>query len=174
MGIYIALGANRDSVFDSVRRSPGDTFNKALLELTNQGVQVKAISSLWKSPAWPDPKKQPPYVNAVVKITTKLGPIDLLHVLKDTELAFGRFKTARNAPRPLDLDILDYESQIRKTDRLELPHPRLCARPFVLFPLFEIAPSWRDPVRKRAIPGWIARLAYAEVEALERIGRLTP
>lgn len=77
--------------------------------------------------------------------------MDTLHWLRGIERRFGRQRGARNAPRTLDLDLLDYDGLVMRNDELELPHPRLHQRAFVLKPLRDVAPRWRHPVLKRGI-----------------------
>lgn len=80
------------------------------------------------------------YVNAVVKLDTKLEPSELLQELQAIEQDFGRERPFRNAPRTLDLDLLLYGQQIISTDTLTVPHPRMTQRAFVLIPLLQIDP----------------------------------
>lgn len=172
--IWIALGANQDAIFDEKHLSPEQTFTCALEILATQhNIDIIAISGLWESPAWPDPITQPNYKNAVVEIATTVSAQNLLVLLKEIEGEFGRKAAVRNAPRPLDLDILDYNGQILQTHMLTLPHPRMCQRGFVLFPLQEIAPNWHDPIKNRAIQDWIARLELCNVAPLKWRGRFT-
>lgn len=172
MAIYVALGANQPAQYKGERVAPAATFLLAIGRLQQSGVDVVSISNLWQSPAWPDPDTQPPYVNAVIEVETKLKPLDLLTLLKDTETAFGRVDAERNAPRPLDLDILDFNGQVLQDLLLTLPHPRMLTRPFVLMPLAEVAPHWQDPIKKRAIGDWIARLKLDDVAPMQCLGTL--
>ncbi|NNC36764.1 MAG: 2-amino-4-hydroxy-6-hydroxymethyldihydropteridine diphosphokinase [Hyphomonadaceae bacterium] len=172
MPIYVALGANQNSVFNGQSHTPVETFQLLFKELADGGINVINVSGLWESPAWPDPKTQPAYNNAVIEISTDLRPVSLLQVLKTLEYSFGRREGIRNAPRPLDLDILDYHGLTLNRAGLTLPHPRMCDRPFVLFPLCEIAPEWRDPIKNRAIDNWIARLELSEVTPMKRLGKM--
>lgn len=130
------------------------------------------MSGVWESPAWPDPHAQPPYKNAVIEVQTDKEPEALLQVLKTFEYAFGRREDVRNAPRPLDLDILDYNGALWDRPGLKLPHPRMCERAFVLLPLSEIAPIWKDPIENRAIYEWIARLELSDIKPLKRLGKI--
>jgi 2-amino-4-hydroxy-6-hydroxymethyldihydropteridine diphosphokinase len=88
---------------------------------------------------------QPWYVNGVVAVETTLAPMALLESLLAVEDGFGRHRSAPNAARTLDLDLLDYDGTQCAGERLVLPHPRLHERRFVLAPLAEIAPQWRHP-----------------------------
>ncbi|MCK5750655.1 MAG: 2-amino-4-hydroxy-6-hydroxymethyldihydropteridine diphosphokinase, partial [Oricola sp.] len=105
--------------------------------------RLKTVSSLYHTPAWPDPS-DPPFVNAVAEIETGMGPEALLAALHAVEAGFGRRRSERNAPRTLDLDLLAYHDIVQGEDEqgLVLPHPRLANRAFVLAPLTEIAPDW--------------------------------
>ncbi len=94
-----------------------------------------------------DSTAQPRFLNAVVALETSLSPRDLLDALLAIERDFGRDRSASipNGPRTLDLDILLYGDLIVSVPGLEIPHPRLAQRAFVLVPLAEIAPNLRDP-----------------------------
>lgn len=89
------------------------------------------------------------YVNAVAHVRTSLAPLDLLHALQRIENAHGRERPFPRAPRTLDLDLLLHGSRTLHTPELELPHPRLAERAFVLAPLAEIAPGLDVPGRGR-------------------------
>lgn len=86
--------------------------------------------------------EQPDFVNAVAVAKTRLSPEALLLCLQDLERQFGRVRTFQNAPRTLDLDIIDFNQENWKTDTLILPHPRAHERGFVMIPLAEIAPDY--------------------------------
>jgi 2-amino-4-hydroxy-6-hydroxymethyldihydropteridine diphosphokinase len=123
-------------------------------------------SGFYRSDAWPDPN-DPAFVNAVAAVETELAPAALLAVLHKLEAAFGRRRSAPNAPRTLDLDLLDYHGRVEEGPPM-LPHPRMDTRVFVLFPLREIAPLWRHPVSGQTVSELIAQLPPGGIE------RLTP
>lgn len=89
---------------------------------------------------------QPDFLNAVLAVETVLSASELLGQLHRIEAGFGRVRSARNAARVLDIDILFYGDQIINSESLQIPHPRLHRRAFVLCPLCEIAPDFIHPV----------------------------
>jgi 2-amino-4-hydroxy-6-hydroxymethyldihydropteridine diphosphokinase len=97
------------------------------------------------------PGPQPMYLNAAAVGETTLAAHELLDTLLDIETSLGRVRPFANAPRTLDLDLILYDAAIESSDRLTLPHPRFRARRFVLAPLAEIAPDWRDPVTGKSV-----------------------
>lgn len=138
---YIGMGAN----LASFAGPPPETLTAALLQLEKLG-RVAARSSLYNT----DPvgfTDQPQFINTVIALETDLEPAELLKKLLDIEQKFGRDRTRGipNGPRTLDLDILLIDDLEVNEPGLELPHPRLTERAFVLLPLREIAPQLQVP-----------------------------
>jgi 2-amino-4-hydroxy-6-hydroxymethyldihydropteridine diphosphokinase len=150
--ILIALGAN----LPSPAGPPAATFRAALARLEEQGVKIQSVSSFYETPAWPDPE-QPAYINAVAAVETTFQPVELLTLLHGVETEFGRLRSAPNAARSLDLDLLDHDGTVM-TGGVTLPHPRIGLRSFVLVPLAEVAPDWRHPVTGEGVEELLARL----------------
>jgi 2-amino-4-hydroxy-6-hydroxymethyldihydropteridine diphosphokinase len=157
---FIALGAN----LPSRAGSPAETIRATLVELARSGVAIERVSKLYSSPAWPDPS-DPPFVNAVAEVQTSLSPIRLLELLHATETAFGRTRSTRNAPRSLDLDIIDFGSRVERGPP-RLPHPRVSSRAFVLVPLQDIAPEWTHPATGESLAALIASLPTRDRDAI--------
>ena len=107
-------------------------------------VDVQALSSVYETEpvGYAD---QPAFWNMAVRICTGLSPQELLARLIGIEQGMGRQRSFRNAPRIIDLDILLYDDVVQDDPGLQLPHPRMTERAFVLRPLTELAPSLRDP-----------------------------
>ncbi len=128
------------------------------MALEGAGVTVAACSRFYESAPVP-PSRQPWFVNCVAAVDTAMGPEALLDALLAIERRFGRRRSARDAPRVLDLDILAYDDVTTgENARLELPHPRMHERAFVLLPLAEIAPEWRHPGNGEPLSGLIEAL----------------
>jgi 2-amino-4-hydroxy-6-hydroxymethyldihydropteridine diphosphokinase len=157
--VAIALGSNLGE-----SRSTLDEALKALDR--NEGVRVVRRSSWYRSA--PIGPVQPDYVNGCALLEVALAPEALLDVLQATENLFGRVRAERWGPRTLDLDLILYSSQRIATERLEVPHPRMAERAFVLLPLAEIAAEWIDPISGRPVGELAAALSdLGGVERLE-------
>lgn len=135
----MALGASTAGAWGA----PARTLEHALERLSSAGLHVVKRSRLWRSAAWPDPA-DPPFLNAVAQVRTALRPAEALAVLHRLEQAAGRARSAANAPRPLDLDLVAWGGRVDSGPPV-LPHPRAAERRFVMGPLAEIAPDWRHP-----------------------------
>lgn len=169
--IVIAFGGN----LPFGESPPHQTMPAALAALEEGGgIRVTARSRLWSSPAWPDPSG-PRYVNGAALVETDLGPEALLARLHAVEARFARVRseTERYPPRTLDLDLIDYDGRVVDRPDLTLPHPRAAQRAFVLLPLRDVAPDWRDP-QGRALADLIAALPKADREATTLLQMHTP
>jgi 2-amino-4-hydroxy-6-hydroxymethyldihydropteridine diphosphokinase len=139
---FIALGSNVAGRF----ASPAEAVDAAIAVLQAPEIRRVSRSRLYRSAAWPDPA-DPEFINAVISVETSLAPDALLDWLHSVEAEFGRERRQVNAPRTLDLDLVDFAGKVSPLgDSPILPHPRLADRAFVLLPLAEIAPDWRHPV----------------------------
>lgn len=131
---YIGLGAN---LGDSAA-----TLRTVLAELSaTAGIRACRCSHFYRSA--PVEASGPDFVNAVARLDTDLAPLALLEVLQALEQRHGRERPYKNAPRTLDLDLLLYGEARIQTPRLNVPHPRLHERAFVLRPLQDLAPQLR-------------------------------
>lgn len=141
---WIGLGGNRDD-------SPV-LLREALTRLAAvPGVELLRRSAVYRSPPW-GVVDQPDFVNAVAELETTLGPRDLLRLLLAVESGLGRDRAgeSRWGPRCIDLDLLTYGDVRLRSEELELPHPRMHLRAFVLVPLLELEPGFRIPGRGSA------------------------
>ena len=146
--VYVGLGSNLQNPREQVRQ--------ALQELGQlPRTRLDRHSSLYRS-APLGPQDQPDYVNAVACLATELAPLPLLDALQAIEQAHGRVRDRHWGARTLDLDILLYGDRVIDLPRLQVPHPQMHRRSFVLKPLLEIAPGLAVPGR-----GPVAELAQA-------------
>ena len=162
--ILIGIGGNLESAQFG---PPRDTLTAALAALKEKRIRILTRSGWYHTEPVPR-SDQPWFVNAVVSLATELGAKDLLNALQATERQFGRVRGEPNAPRILDLDILDYQGEVMDTTSLVLPHPRLHERRFVLIPIAEIAPDWRHPILELTAVQLLAQLSSEQ-----RIQRLS-
>lgn len=127
------------------------------------GCKVLAVSGLYSTPPWGD-TDQPAFLNACAVVSSSLQPIELLDAVKDLERFHKRQKTRRWGPRTIDVDLLVHEEGPFASERLQLPHPRMTGRGFVLMPLADIAPDL--VVEGRTVCEW---LAIADVSGIEQM-----
>lgn len=128
---FVALGSNLADPARQLRCAV-----RAIRQLP--GSRIVALSRVYRSAAV-GPGPQPDYLNAVLRLDTALTPEALLQALQAIELAQGRERGERWGPRTLDLDILLYDDRRIDTETLTVPHPALAGRPFVLYPLRDVA-----------------------------------
>lgn len=140
--VYLGLGSN-------IGDREGN-LAAAMERLAAAGVRVTRVSSIYET----EPvgfEAQRWFLNLVAEAETDLFPMQLLaHTLK-IERSLGRVRTIQNGPRTIDIDILLYGKTVIRTARLEVPHPRLAERRFVLAPLVELAPDLRHPLTHKSV-----------------------
>jgi 2-amino-4-hydroxy-6-hydroxymethyldihydropteridine diphosphokinase len=132
--VYLSLGGNLGD--------PAKSMGAALRMLdAEDGVSVVAVSSLYRTPPW-GKTDQPDFLNAAAELSTALSPRDLLDACLEAERRLKRVREERWGPRLIDIDILTFGSRTVHAAGLEVPHPRMTERAFVLAPLAEIAPGF--------------------------------
>ncbi|HLE14278.1 MAG TPA: 2-amino-4-hydroxy-6-hydroxymethyldihydropteridine diphosphokinase [Anaerolineales bacterium] len=154
--VFIALGSNLGD------RSAN--LQAALRQIQPEVVPVEC-SPVYETPPW-GYETQPSFLNQVIRAETELGPQALLAHLKKVETDLGRTETFRYGPRLIDLDILFYEQDIIHLPPLEIPHPALQERAFVLLPLGDLAPDLRHPVTQLTVR---QMLETVDTNGLEKI-----
>jgi 2-amino-4-hydroxy-6-hydroxymethyldihydropteridine diphosphokinase len=135
--VYVSLGSNLGDRTKNMQQ--------ALMALRQEGIAVTKISSVYETEPV-DYLDQPWFLNMAVEGETELAPAALLETLRGIETQMGSKKLVAKGPRLIDMDILLYASEIIDTPELQIPHPRMHLRRFVLQPLAEIAPNVRHPI----------------------------
>ena len=166
--VFLALGSNLFSSF-------GDRFtniNLAIKHLKDYGIQIIKKSNFYETYSYPN-KENPKFINIIISVKTHLSPVDLISVLLFIEKKLERKRNKKNDPRTCDIDIIDYNNQVLnfqyKNIDLEIPHKKLIYRNFVLFPLQEIAPSWKHPNTEEIIDTLIQKLPVADRKSILKV-----
>jgi 2-amino-4-hydroxy-6-hydroxymethyldihydropteridine diphosphokinase len=140
--IYLSLGSN---IGDRAANIAG-----AVSALAQHGVRVTRQSSLYETEPV-DFRDQDWFLNCVVEAQTDMEPAEIMDALLQIERSLGRHRLVPKGPRLIDIDILLYGSSVVRTPELEIPHPRMADRRFVLVPFHEIAPDALHQVLKKTI-----------------------
>jgi 2-amino-4-hydroxy-6-hydroxymethyldihydropteridine diphosphokinase len=155
---FLGLGSNLGDREANLR--------EAVQRLEAAEIRVLRRSSLYET-APQDLLDQPWFLNAVVEVETSLFPLQLLARIRQIERDMGRRRITPKGPRNIDIDILFYGRTVIATAELEVPHPRMAQRRFVLEPLAEIAPDFRDPLTGKTANEMLAALEPQGVRRLE-------
>lgn len=147
--VYLSLGSNIGDRAGNIAR--------AVAALASHGVRVTRESSLYETEPV-DFREQDWFLNSVVEAETDLTPGQVMDALLKIERALGRQRLVPKGPRLIDMDILLFGSSIVRTPELEVPHPRMAQRRFVLVPFNEIAPGARHPVLKKTVAELLAEV----------------
>jgi 2-amino-4-hydroxy-6-hydroxymethyldihydropteridine diphosphokinase len=145
--VYLSLGSNLGD-----RRAQIET---ALKLLQNEGLCIVKRSSLYETEPV-DMVEQPWYLNCVLEAQTDLSPREVLEAIQRIEEQLGRERAIPRGPRTIDIDVLVYEAIVLREPQLEIPHPRMARRRFVLVPFAEIAPALVHPTSHRTIGDLLA------------------
>lgn len=140
--IYLGLGSN---VGD--RRA---TLDRGIEALNGPGLRILRVSPIYET----EPqglREQEWFLNLVAEAETTLFPRQLLQRIRRVEREFGRKRTVANGPRTLDIDILFFAHSVIATADLQVPHPRYAERRFVLAPMADLVPEWRDPATGKSM-----------------------
>src|SRR6266403_4554270 len=139
---YLSLGSNIGNREQNLRLAIG--------ELPHAGVAITRVSSFYETEPV-DLREQPWFLNCVVEAETHFDPFLLLRALREIETKMGSKKLAAKGPRLMDIDILLYGAETISTPELQVPHPRMHLRRFVLVPLAEIAAEVMHPSLKKTV-----------------------
>jgi 2-amino-4-hydroxy-6-hydroxymethyldihydropteridine diphosphokinase len=140
--VYLSLGSNIGNREANLRA--------AIDRLPAAGIRTLRVSPIYETEPV-DNRAQAWFLNLVLEAETGLFPLQLLSRTTRVELDLGRVRSAPKGPRTIDIDILLYGNAVIKAVRLEIPHPRMAERRFVLAPLADLAPALRHPVTHRTV-----------------------
>ena len=157
--VFLAIGSNLGDRFRNIEL--------AKIMLSDNRIKILKSSSFYETLSWPN-IKNPKFLNVVLEIETNLRPLSLLDLCKKIEKSLGRKKSKKNSPRVCDIDILDYNKR-NENNGINLPHPRLHQRNFVLIPLFEISKKWTHPKSKDHIKTLILKLSKKDITSIKQI-----
>lgn len=155
--VYIALGSNLGDRAENLR--------DARERIEASGVRIQRCSHIYETEPR-DLLDQPWFVNQVIQADTTLFPRQLLARLLRIEREMGRQRTVRSGARTIDLDILLFANSVVHAPGLEIPHPRMGERRFVLEPLAELAPDLRLPHERRTVREMLAKVMNQAVRRL--------
>lgn len=148
--IYLSLGSNIGDRAENIAR--------AVAALAEHGVRVTRQSSLYETEPV-ELREQEWFLNGVVAAQTDLAPREVITALLAIERSLGRERTIPKGPRIIDIDILLFGDAVVKEPQLEIPHPRMAARRFVLVPFAEITPEAWHPVLRKSIADLLSETA---------------
>ena len=144
--IHLNIGSNLDSKYGT----KFDNISIALNLLIESRIKIKKISNFYETPSYPN-LNYPKFLNVGVIIDYRDNHLELLKLIKLIEKKLGRINARKNDPRVIDIDIIDFKSEINKSKKLTLPHPKCHLRNFVLFPILQIDPNWSHPILKKNV-----------------------
>ena len=147
-----------NSVFISLGGNLGNTreiFKNVYAEIEKKVGPITKKSSIYQTAAW-GPIPQPDFLNQVILLSTERMPGNIMSILLEIEKSLGRIREERWGPRVIDLDILFFEDQIHSSSHLQVPHPEISNRKFVLIPLVEIAAEKIHPMSQKTMSELLA------------------
>ena len=157
--IYLSIGSNLGNRKINIE--------KTKFKLHYKGINIIKSSNYYETLSWPNPKN-PKFYNIILKASSDLKILELLKICKQIEKSLGRKKAPKNSPRICDIDIIDYNQKIT-VNGINVPHPRMHLRNFVLIPLFEIEKTWKYPNSKRYIKNLIFSLSNSDIRSIKLV-----
>ena len=152
--IHLNIGSN----LNSIHGSKFDNISIAIQLLIEAKLKIEKISNFYETPSYPN-QKLPKFLNIGVLVNKNLNILKLYKNINLVQKKMGRIKSKRNDPRVIDIDIIDFNGQIKDSKNLILPHPRAHLRNFVLYPIVEIDPKWLHPIYRKNAQFFINKLS---------------
>jgi 2-amino-4-hydroxy-6-hydroxymethyldihydropteridine diphosphokinase len=157
--IAIGIGTNQGDRILSV--------SIVLKKMLHHGLKIIKVSSLYESEAF-GYQSDNLFINAVVKVETQLNPFEVLEILMGIEEEMGRIRLQEGySDRPMDLDILAVGKEIIDTESLQVPHPRIINRAFVLVPFYEVWSDWQHPKLGVSIELMVQKVQHQILKKIE-------
>ncbi len=157
--IYLSVGSNLGNRKKNIE--------KTKFKLYSKGINIIKSSNYYETLSWPN-INNPKFYNIILKVSSNLKILELLKICKQIETSLGRKKAPKNSPRTCDIDIIDYNQKII-VNGINVPHPRMHLRNFVLIPLFEIEKNWRYPNSKQYIRNLIFSLSNSDIRSIKLV-----
>ena len=157
--VYLGIGSNLGDRKKNIENSK--------FRLIENDIKIIQSSSFYETLSWPN-SNYPKYLNIVLKVRTSFDQLKLLEICKKIEKSLGRKKAPKNSPRECDIDIIDYANKLTNKG-INLPHPEMHKRNFVIFPLFEINKAWIHPIYKHDIKSLILALPNSDITSIKLI-----
>ena len=152
--IHINIGSN----LKSKHGTRFENINLAINLIIESKVKILKISNFYETPSYPN-QNLPKFLNVGIIINFEKDYFKLLGIIKLIEKKLGRIKTKKNYPRIIDIDIIDFNKEVKNTKEIILPHPRCHLRNFVLYPILQIDPNWSHPIIKKNVQFLINNLS---------------
>ena len=157
--VYLGIGSNLGDRKKNIENSK--------FRLIENDIKIIQSSSFYETLSWPN-SNYPKYLNIVLKVRTSFDQLKLLEICKKIEKSLGRKKAPKNSPRECDIDIIDYANKFTNKG-INLPHPEMHKRNFVIFPLFEINKNWVHPISQKNIKKIIFSLPNRDIRSIKLI-----
>ena len=152
--IHLNIGSN----LNSIHGSKFDNISIAIQLLIEAKLKIEKISNFYETPSYPN-QKLPKFLNIGVLVNKNLNILKLYKNINLVQKKMGIIKSKRHDPRVIDIDIIDFNGQIKDSKNLILPHPRAHLRNFVLYPIVEIDPKWLHPIYRKNAQFFINKLS---------------
>ena len=161
--VILAIGSNLGNKQHNIEKA------KYFLN-SDEKIKIMSSSAFYRSESWPN-KKDPYFLNIVLKCITTFNPVELFTFIKKIEKSLGRSKSYKNAPRTCDIDIIDFNQNVKKIVvnglNVTVPHPRMNSRNFVLIPFYEINGCWKHPKNHKKIVNLISNLSINQIRGIK-------
>ena len=161
--VFLSIGSNLGNKKKNIE--------SVKFKLKKNNIKIIKCYKNYETLSWPN-KKNPKFLNTVLKVKTQLSPKDLMKKCLHIEKELGRIRNKKNEPRTCDIDIIDYDKRIikgTKSQNLIIPHPKMHRRNFVLLPLFEVTKTWIHPIIKISIKELVNSLKTKDLKTIKII-----